>query len=860
MLTAQEASKLEIKPLRGDGHVDFNLKTGVARATNGVVVTYGDGVLTADEVEADQISGEVSAHGSVRIQRDNQIWVSEHVLYNFKTRRFEAQQFRSGKTPVFASGQGLGVEFHHPRYISKLMGTTPSADLSAVIGVAPDKIRKKDKLGAEQASTSAALNPASGNDALVTPIADLNTNGFITLDEVLAIKQSGATDEQLLGRLAGSGYVFELTPQQRSFLWSRGLGQAAVDLIPRLNPEVIESLNPAPRTETVAGLALNPSSYVYTATNATITADDVSEPLLNVRARKIRIQPGHRIEAEDAVLYAGKVPVFYFPYYTRNLRENANHFSFLPGYRRTYGGFLLSSYNWYLNDTFDGGLHLDYRTERGLGGGPDVNYHLGQWGEGTFRYYYMHDENPDKDVEDAGNPKDRQRVYFTYLANPTTNLSVRSMVRWQADTNIVREFFEGEYRQNPQPSTFVEANKFWQNFSLDFYAQPRLNEWQQTVERLPDVRFTGFAQQLGNTPVYYESESSLGYYRQLFPEIESETLGLNYEAARADTYHQFTLPQTFFGWLRFTPRVGGRYTYYTDADGPGGFTDQEHRGVFNTGAEISFKASRLWPGIQNRLLDLDGLRHIVEPSFNYVYVPDPTVSPRNLPQFDREWPSFRLLPIDFPDYRAIDSIDSQNVLRLGLRNKLQTKRQAQVDNVLKWDLYTDWRIDPREDQTHFADTFSDVSLKPRDWLTLESMTRYDVEGGSWRMAYHMATFQPNNIWSWGFGHLYLQDYYGDPTAWGEGNNLLMSTLMLRWNENWGFRAHHRYDFIRGRLEEQAYTVFRDLRSWTAGLSFRVRNNPQGEDDVSVAFTFSIKAIPRSSLGNEAMRDYSLWGN
>ena len=65
---------------------------------------------------------------------------------------------------------------------------------------------------------------------------------------------------------------------------------------------------------------------------------------------------------------------------------------------------------------------------------------------------------------------------------------------------------------------------------------------------------------------------------------------------------------------------------------------------------------------------MDGLRHIIQPSFNYVSVPHPTRSPRELPQFDYELPSTRLLPLDYPDYNAIDSIDSQNVVRLGLRD------------------------------------------------------------------------------------------------------------------------------------------------------------------------------------------------
>ena len=39
-------------------------------------------------------------------------------------------------------------------------------------------------------------------------------------------------------------------------------------------------------------------------------------------------------------------------------------------------------------------LHVDYRERRGPGAGPDLNYHLGPWGDGTFKYYYMHDQDP----------------------------------------------------------------------------------------------------------------------------------------------------------------------------------------------------------------------------------------------------------------------------------------------------------------------------------------------------------------------------------------------------------------------------------------------------------------------------------
>ena len=614
-----------------------------------------------------------------------------------------------------------------------------------------------------------------------------------------------------------------------------------------------------------AGSALHGdlTNRVYVATNALLSSEDIAEPGIKIRAKRIVIIPGKKITAYSAILYFGDVPVFYFPYYTRNIGEHPNNFNFLPGYRSLFGPFLLANYTWYYNEQLDGVFHLDYRWKRGPGVGPDFNYHLGPWGQGTFRYYYTHDDDPNVDKLGTSIPEDRQRVWFSYQANPATNLYLKSMVRYESDLAVVRDFFEGEYRHNPQPDTFFEANKFWQNFSLDAYVQPRVNTFLETVERLPDIRLTGYRQELGASPIYYESETTAGYYRRAFAEnagIYGPPPGPNYEASRADTFHQLVLPQTLFGWLNVTPRVGGRLTYYSTASGPGATTDETSRGVFNTGAELSFKASQLWQGIQNQFLDIDGLRHIIEPSANYVFVPDPSAPPSQLPRFDYELPSLRLLPIEYPDYNAIDSIDSQNVIRWGLRNKLQTKRDGQIVNLVNWDLYTDWRLQPRADQTTFADLYSDFGFRPRSWLHLESIIRYGINDGQLRMSYSTLTLQPISAWRWTLGQYYMRDDLSrSSTALGPGNNVFTSTIYYQFNENWGVRMGHYFDARSGRLREQSYTVYRDLRSWTAAVSFLVRDNVNGVEDYGVAFTFSLKAYPNYGKDSDVAGIYSLLG-
>ena len=603
------------------------------------------------------------------------------------------------------------------------------------------------------------------------------------------------------------------------------------------------------------GLHANITNRLFTATNAEVTTDDYSHPFQKVHASELTIVPGKYMEAYNAVAYVGGVPVFYFPYYHQDLTGNPNHFSFVVGDRGTYGPYLLSSYYWTLNDELNGVLHGDWRQKRGFGVGPDVNYNLGRLGEGTARYYYAHDEEPGTDpVTGAPLPENRQRAYFTYNASPFTNFNLMSQVAYLSDPFVTRDFFESQYTKDVQPNTFFDANKLWPNWSLDLLAQPRVNHFYETIERLPEARLTGFRQQILDTPFYYESETSAGYYQRMFADTNS--LGTNFYGARADTFHQITLPRTFFGWLNVTPRAGGRFTYYNEASGPGATTTNQDRTVFNTGAEVSFKTSRLWQGAESKFWEVEGLRHILEPSLNYVYIPKPSVPPSELPQFDYELTnSLRLLPLDFPDYNSIDSIDSQNTIRFGVNNRLQTKRDGQLTDLVNWEVFTDWHLRPRTNQTTFSDVYSDLQLKPRNWLTFSSQLRYDIKTARFNMAQDSITFQPNNTWSWSVGQFFLRDN----TVIGPGNDLFTSTFFYRFSENWGARMSHYYDAKTGTLAEQDYSLYRDLRSWTAALTFRALDNQSNGHEYGVAVTFSFKAFPRFGLGSDTVSASSLLG-
>jgi len=601
-----------------------------------------------------------------------------------------------------------------------------------------------------------------------------------------------------------------------------------------------------------SGLSLGASidDNSYHATNVVITTDDIAKPFYRIEARELDVVPGKEVRAKKATIYVGNVPVFYLPKYRRSLERHPNHWVTNPGYRSLWGPFLQTEYNWIASERLSGAMHLDYRQRRGFGLGPDVKLDLGRYGQFAGRGYYTRDDAPHLS-RPGFNEVNRYRLQLTYQVEIRTNFTAKAVFRQQGDPLVLRDFFEWDYRQNTQPSSFVEVEYLWDDWALNVLAMPQVNEFFERIERLPDVQLTGLRQKLGATPLYYESQSTAGYLKHDF----GDDITATYAATRLDSFHQVLLPRNYFGWLNATPRVGGRYTYYSETEG--GFAGPEsHRWVFNTGLELSTKLSRTWADRELPWFNARGLRHIIEPTVNYAFVPSPNKRPLELPQFDMTVPTLRLLPLNYPDFNSIDSVDSENTVRFGLRNNVQTKRDGQVDTLLNWQVFTDWHLRTRPDQNTFSDLFSDLDFKPREWLTLSSETRYDLNSGVFDIADHRLLLTPGNSWSLSVGHRYIRQ---QPQL-GLGNNLLLTSVYYRMNENWGFNARHIFESRDGTLEQQSYSIYRDFRSWVGALIFRLRDNRVSADDFTVGFTFSTKAMPSIRLGGDQDHPSYLIGN
>jgi hypothetical protein len=65
--------------------------------------------------------------------------------------------------------------------------------------------------------------------------ADLNADGFVTFDEIVAMDRAGLDDAKMIQRLRATGQVFDVTPAQRDALTEAGVSPVVVAEMPRIN-------------------------------------------------------------------------------------------------------------------------------------------------------------------------------------------------------------------------------------------------------------------------------------------------------------------------------------------------------------------------------------------------------------------------------------------------------------------------------------------------------------------------------------------------------------------------------------------------------------------------------------------------
>jgi hypothetical protein len=533
-----------------------------------------------------------------------------------------------------------------------------------------------------------------------------------------------------------------------------------------------------------------------------------------------------------------------------------------------------------------GKVHLDLRSELGVAVGFDTKFKYGKEDRsyGDFISYYAFDRQPDQPLAGGAVEEGKQgryRVTFKHRLFLTDDIYATADVNLLSDFNFLEDYFPGEFRVDPQPDTYLSITKWDEFYTLTLLGRWQINDFQDTTERLPELVFDFKQHRFFGLPLYYDGETSAGQYKRAFgvgPEFNQFDFP-DYESFRFDTYHQLSFPAQFFGWLNITPRAGFRATYYSDSGTFQSFGGQVvevdpvtglvqvvttpsiestplnsptpnlqkggsiFRPVTNVGVEVSAKASKAYERVQSRWLGLDGLRHVVQPYANYSLVYNFGPSPQDILQFDRVVPSTQLLPVEFPQFTAIDTIDTWNILRIGVRNRLQTRRDQITHQWMTLDTFMDVNFDNPYSDGQVSNLFNVYSFRPVPWLTFTVASQLPIVEEGFTEINTGINFMPTPSLSFRLGHQYI-----DGNPFFADNSQVDFYAYWRINENWGFSLYEQYEFFSQVWQYQRYMIHRDLSSWVASLGTQLRES-QGQDkpDIGVLFILTLKDAPQVTL-------------
>lgn len=138
-----------------------------------------------------------------------------------------------------ASGAAVGaaVGGEKNRAAGVILGGVLGAAGGYVLGANSDKILGKDKDSAESAGKRARTTPVTAEQAKSARTADVNNDGFVTLDEVTALTDAGLSDREILNRLEATGQIFDLTAEGKQFLRDKGVSENVIRQMQNLNQE-----------------------------------------------------------------------------------------------------------------------------------------------------------------------------------------------------------------------------------------------------------------------------------------------------------------------------------------------------------------------------------------------------------------------------------------------------------------------------------------------------------------------------------------------------------------------------------------------------------------------------------------------
>jgi len=381
----------------------------------------------------------------------------------------------------------------------------------------------------------------------------------------------------------------------------------------------------------------------FEAENVTVTASEFHTPQVSVTASKLQVtdktqEPGPptdtRFDAkmDDIRVKYYDTTLFAWPSLRPNFqRPDVPLRSASVGNDSTFG--VSMETRWFLSrllglqepEGTDSTLLLDYFSERGVGGGVDIEYEQEDY-FGKLLGYAIDDDGEDRlsrTEKRVPVTKDtRGRFAFQHRHFLPHDWQLTAEASYLSDENFLEQYYRGEFHVGKKQETLVHLKRLGDNWGLSLLGKVRINDFLDQVEEQPTAEFHWTGQSFFNDRLTFYSDNQVSRYRYLYG-ADSVDLGPNEFFTFTMTRNEIDLPLTV-GKSKIVPFVAGTFGYEDgsqfQATLDGAPTEPEDTVLIGE-AGVRMATQPFWkvyPDIQSRFWDLNELRHVIRPHITAV--------------------------------------------------------------------------------------------------------------------------------------------------------------------------------------------------------------------------------------------------
>jgi lipopolysaccharide export system protein LptA len=454
------------------------------------------------------------------------------------------------------------------------------------------------------------------------------------------------------------------------------------------------------------------------------------------------------ITSLNNTFFVGSVPLFYAPFLAGPAEKpNIPLSSATVGHDQIFGAKFEAVWNMFtlLGLEEPRGVSWDLEThyygERGPALGTRTQYH----GNGLFglpgvyfgfgRAYGVFDSGQDnlggrrQSLEPETDA--RGRILLRHRQAMPYNYTLIGEIGLISDRNFLEQYFEHEFDQQKDNETLLYLKQHNDNLAWSVLARGQLNDFENTTEWLPRGDLFLLSEPLMNGLVTWSSHTSAGY-ANLEPAVAPSDPNdiftplpfvADVSGAVLMSRHELNMPLNL-GPVNVVPFLFGEAAFW----GEDAAANSSERFVGSAGVRSSVLVWRTYPAVYSRIFNLNGLAHKIRLEAEYAWT-ESTKDLGEIAQYnefdDNAQERFRqrlitntfggMLPaIVEPRFYAIrtgagravtapyhELIDDQQVLRLALRQRLQTKvgppERLRVKDWMRFDLEASFFPNPGRD-------------------------------------------------------------------------------------------------------------------------------------------------------------------